>query len=154
MSKFIELPIQIDDIGCVTDCWIYNRLAIIKTSPFYSDWIASHYDLLSMDHNNIFFGDISLYPPSYHDSILLRKQLLLSQFTKANIIKRIKECIENGYYVIITLKQYSDRDFYHEVLIYGFDDNKSVLLTVGLDKNRFKKINFNYNYFAITGTSL
>lgn len=150
MSKFIELPIQTDDVGCVTDCWIYNRLAIIKTSPFYSDWLASHYNLLSIEHNNIFFGDISLYPPSYHDSILLRKQLLLSQFTKANVIKQIKDHIENGYYVIMTLKQYSNRDFYHEVLIYGFDDNKSVLLTVALDKNKFKKLFLNYNYLEST----
>ncbi len=43
MEEKFELPIHIEDVDSVTDCWIYNRLAIIKTSPYYKDWIASHW---------------------------------------------------------------------------------------------------------------
>ena len=63
MKEKITLPIHIDDVESVTDCWIYNRLAIIKTSPYYRDWMASHYNLCS-GSGNFHFGEINMYPPS------------------------------------------------------------------------------------------
>lgn len=45
MKEILQLPIHIEDIDSVTECWTYNRLTIVKNSLYYRDWIASHYDL-------------------------------------------------------------------------------------------------------------
>lgn len=46
MLEKLELPIEIENIDCVSKCWIYNRMAIRKISPYYRDWIASQYNIL------------------------------------------------------------------------------------------------------------
>ena len=84
MKEILKLPIHIEDIDSVTDCWIYNRLAIIKTSPYYKDWIASHYNLYS-DSSNFHFGEVNIYPPSYHEEILQRKSLRVFHMDSSNI---------------------------------------------------------------------
>ena len=103
MKEILKLPIHIEDIDSVTDCWIYNRLAIIKTSPYYKDWIASHYNLYS-DAGNFHFGEMNMYPPSYHEEILQRKSLKVFHMDSSNIIDTLKDNIKNGYYIIMHIK--------------------------------------------------
>ena len=96
MKEKITLPIHIDDVESVTDCWIYNRLAIIKTSPYYRDWMASHYNLCS-GSGNFHFGEINMYPPSYHEEILQIKPLKVYNMNSTNIIDNLKDNKKNGY---------------------------------------------------------
>lgn len=91
MKKSTKLPVHLDDIATVTECWTFNRLAIIKTSPYYKDWIASHYNLCVNSRYNFYFGDVSMYPPAYHDEILRRKPIRLLDFSPENIIQKLKE---------------------------------------------------------------
>ena len=45
MEEKFELPIHIEDVDSVTDCWIYNRLAIIKSQfPF----VTMHKEYIKM----------------------------------------------------------------------------------------------------------
>ena len=81
----LKLPIYTEGIDSVTDCWIYNRLAIIKTSPYYRDWIASHYNLYSAS-GNFHFGETKIYSPSYHEEILQRRPLKVFEMNSSNIV--------------------------------------------------------------------
>lgn len=147
MKEKFELPIQIENIDCVSACWIYNRLAIIKTTPYYRDWVASHYNLIASNGYGFNFEGVA---PSYHDTILLRQQVNLFQLTQENIVEKIKSSLKDGYYVVMTIKQYADSDFMHEVLIYGYDDGTEQFTTVGIEKRIFQTMTFSYSYFEST----
>lgn len=146
-----ELPIEMDNIPCVTDCWIYNRLIIIKTSKFYIDWIASHYNLFAESSNyNFHFGEISITEPNYHDDILERKQINICKNKKDNIIKKLTNYLLKGYYINIFVKDDTKYEEYHEVVIYGFDDFKECFSAVRLKNRRFEKIELKYFYLVDT----
>lgn len=149
MRRLFKLPIHINDVESVTDCWIYNRLSIIKTSPYYRDWIASHYNLYS-DSGNFHFGEMNIYPPSYHEEILQRKPLKVFNMNRANVVDTLKENIENGYYIIMHIKPYINKDYYHEVLFYGFDDSKGRLISVGVEQRGFRTICIDYSHIETT----
>ena len=149
-TNFVTLPIHASDIECVTDCWIYNRLAIIKTSPYYKDWIASHYDLFMDVSYSFHFGETSVIPAYYHDTILERKPLQFYQFTQDNIINNIKALILKKYYVIMYIKTDADEEIYHEALFFGFNDRKKILLATGLKDNKFQTIEYQYDYIKDT----
>ncbi len=145
------LPIETEDIPCVTDCWIYNRLIIIKTSKFYTDWIASHYNLFSKLSNYDFnFGETSLTDPNYHDDILARKQLKIFKVDKDNIVEKLTRYLLKGYYINIFAKNDEEGEHYHEVVIYGFDNIKKCFLAVRLKNRRFEKYEMTYDYLINT----
>lgn len=144
-----KLPIHIEDVDSVTDCWIYNRLAIIKTSQYYRDWIASHYNLYS-DAGNFHFGEMNMYPPSYHEEILQRKPLKVFDMNSPNIVDTLKDNLKSGYYIIMYIKPYINEDHYHEVLFYGFDDSKGQLISVGLAERGFRTICIDYSHMEAT----
>ena len=150
MKEILKLPIHIEDVDSVTDCWIYNRLAIIKISPYYKDWIASHYNLYASSGYNFHFGDVCLYPPAYHEEILQRKPIRVLDFSPENIIKKLKEYLKNGYYIIMHIKPYEEYDYFHEVLFYGFDDEKELFMTLGLQNRIFQTLMFPYSYIEDT----
>lgn len=142
-----KLPIETEDIACVTDCWIYNRLIIIKTSPYYNDWIASHYNLFCKGADYEFnFGEIGLTEPNYHDDILVRKQINLFKLNQKNIVSKLSNYLLKGYYINIFTKV--DTNEYHEVVIYGFDDLKECFLAVRLRNRRFEKYELSYTDIA------
>lgn len=149
MKEKIKLPIHIDDVESVTDCWIYNRLAIIKTSPYYRDWIASHYNLYS-NSGNFHFGEINLYTPSYHEEILQRRPLRVFEMNSLNIVDILKREIKNGYYIIMHIKPYINEDYFHEALFYGFDDNTKNFISVGIQSRSFQSIYIDYSHLENT----
>ena len=69
----VELKINIAEAGCVTDCWIFTRLAILKTSEYYEDWVASHYPLYADPDSNFFFWETSTILPAQFWSMLSRR---------------------------------------------------------------------------------
>lgn len=150
MTERVKLPIHIEDIESVTDCWIYNRLAIIKTSPYYKDWIASHYSLHTSNMYNFHFGDVCIYPPAYHEEILQRRPVKLFDLGKDNIVTILKEFLESGYYVIMHVKQYKEHNYFHEVLFYGFDNSKEAFMCVGLHNRIFQRMFLEYTYMENT----
>ena len=65
INSFV-LPLKIGDIESVTECWTYNRLTIVKNSPYYRDWIASHYNLfVDSKLYNFTFGENNKIFPTY-----------------------------------------------------------------------------------------
>ena len=145
-----ELPIDITEVACVTDCWIFNRLIIIKTSPNYNDWIASRYNIFATSGYNFHFGDLSLTDPNYHDDILERKQLNIFKIDQTNVVKELSHKVAEGYYINIFIKQNKKIDKYHEVIIYGFDNETNSFLVVGHENRSFKKLNITYSLLTET----
>ena len=141
MNKIMKfkLPIDITDVACVTDCWIFNRLIIIKTSPYYNDWIASHYNLQSISTFNFQFGELDLTEPGYHDLILERKTGKFSNLNKENFIGYLCKHLLDGYYINILIKDDLCLDYFHEVTIYGFDNTKECFFAVGFENRTFRK---------------
>ena len=146
-----ELPIHIENIESVTECWTYNRLTIVKNSPYYRDWIASHYNLyVDTKLYNFTFGENNKISPSYYEEILLRQPLCLFELTRDNVVMTLKEQLKNRYYLILFIKPYKDDDYFHEMLFYGYDDNEQNFLTVGLKDRQFQTITFQYSYIENT----
>lgn len=96
MLEKLELPIDIENMDCVSKCWIYNRMAIIRTSPYYRDWITSHYNLFATNG----FG----FEKSHHEEILIRGPVHMFRLTKLNIVDKLKWDICEGYYVKMMVK--------------------------------------------------
>lgn len=146
-----ELPIETENVPCVTDCWIYNRLIIIKTSKFYKDWIASHYNLFSNLYDyNFNFGETGLTDPNYHDDILERKQMKIFKVNKENIVGKLTRYLLKGCYINIYVKSDEEDEDYHEVLIYGFDHDKKSFSAVRLKNRRFERYELTYTYLVDT----
>lgn len=149
-KNIFKLPIHISDVDCVTECWIFNRLAIIKNSPYYEDWIASHYSLYADSDYNFFFGETSTVLPSYHDIILERKQIRLFGLSEENIIEKIKEEIISGRYVVMVIDISGHHNFFHEVLFYGYNDEESNFFVAGLKNRLFQPMEYSYSYIKDT----
>lgn len=136
----VTLPVCIEDIAAVTECWTFNRLVAIRNSPFYADWIASHYNLFVDTNNyNFLFGDISAYPFTYYEAILKSVQINLSELSQQNVIERMKGFIKEKFYLIASLDYDEEYLKAHELLVYGFDEKRQVFLSIKLIDGRFQK---------------
>ena len=142
----VELKINIAEAGCVTDCWIFTRLAILRTSEYYEDWVASHYPLYADPDSNFFFGETSTIHPAYHDAILERRQINLYTMGENEVVEKAKEILAEGYYLVMTVKIPNAVDFYHELLLYGFDDEKECFLTADVQNRLFQPVIYDYSY--------
>lgn len=145
-SGHMELPIRTDHVECVTDCWIYNRLVVLGTSPHYRDWIASHYELYSDSGYNFHFGEAGMVAPEYHDTILERRPLHLFGLTRTTVVDLLKEELRKGFYVLMYIKEEPERDHFHEALFYGYDDDREQMLVVGLKGHSFQRFGIPYTW--------
>jgi len=145
-----KLPLNITDIECVTECWTYYRLIILKTSPYYEDWLASHYNLFATDNHRFLFGYVRLFAPEYYDAILFRKQIYLFELEEYNVIDTLKKELSDGNYLNMMIRPIKDKDWIHEVLIYGFNDIDKVFHTIGYENRSFKKIDYSYEHILST----
>lgn len=44
MNMEIRLPIELKT-AVITECWTFEKLAVIQSSPLADDWLASHLSL-------------------------------------------------------------------------------------------------------------
>lgn len=145
-EKIVELPTNIYNVECVTECWTYNRLIVLKTSPYYEDWIASHYSLYTTNQYNFRFGETWMYTPEYYDAILKSKPVHLFELTESNIIDRLKAELLNGYYLNMMIKPCKEKDLIHEVVVCGYDDYKQVFRIIRRENRIFQNQEYSYEY--------
>ena len=150
----VELPINMENVECVTECWTYNRMIILKTSPYYEDWIASHYNLFATKNNtynySFLFGETRAYTPDYYDDILVRKQINYFEQTEDGFVDTLKGMIRGGSYVNIMVKPYPEKEWFHELVLYGYNDNEKLFKGVGLEKHFFQQRDYTYEFFENT----
>lgn len=131
------MPLKFDDVPVVTDCWVYNRLAIIRSSKYYEAWIATHYNLISTENHNFYFGETDFDLPSYYDPILKRSAFRLLNANKNNIVDKLCCQLAKGQYVVMHVKTNREGSNFHEVLFYGFNKIAKCFYVVGLVKSVF-----------------
>lgn len=151
------LPAAIEEAAIVSECWTFEKLAIIQTSPYAEDWLASHFRLYVDPCFCPHFGETSeLHRPTYYDDILHARQLDYQSFTSETIVGAIKEQLEKGRYVSL----YSDWSLgegeprFHELLFYGYDDERQALLAPVLKNRKFRPTWIPYDYMASTFPSV
>lgn len=145
MDEKVELPMCIEGVATITECWTFNRLAILKTSPYYNDWIAAHYNLfVDINSYNFMFGETSCYLPEYYDAILFQEQINIFTLDKDNIVSTLKERLQKKEYIIATLRYNPKWASVHEVLLYGYDEQEKLFLSVEYAHRGFHKKVINY----------
>lgn len=142
----VELPINLDNIECVTECWTFNRMLILKTSSYYEDWVASHYNLFVV--NGRFHFEQLIYTPEMYDTILCRRQIRYFEMTESNIVDRFKQELRNGYYLNVMTKPNIADDWYHEIVLYGYDDRKEIFYAIGFEGYKFIKVQYSYQFIV------
>lgn len=120
-------------------------MSILKTQTYYEDWIASHYELHAAN-GNFYFGQDDLYPQDYYDAVLSRRAIPFFKTNSNSIINLLKRELTQGYYILMYIKTYSDKEVYHDELIYGFDDDKQIIYCLGPENHSFRTTSYTYNY--------
>ena len=127
----VKLPIA-SKPHITSECWTCYKFAIMQTSPFYTDWLMSHMELVTYSNGRCIFGyNEYIYPLSYYNEILDISDGNLLNVPPERIVAYLKEQIDRKKYVIIDLnfnRVYSDKvsdlDI-HETLIYGYNDENA-----------------------------
>ena len=152
------LPIDIQNNPIVSECWTFMRTAIIKTSPYAEDWLASHFQIYMDPSLCTYFGEGNdMYRPSYYEDILHVQNLDPFQMNADNIVSTIQNNIDNGRYIMcITNWNFSDLDKpqYHEVLIYGYDEEREVFFAPLMKKRIFVAAEIPFEHFRTYHASM
>jgi len=126
------LPIERTNLIDSTECWTFEKLAIIQASPYAEDWLASHLNVF-MDYDYVVsFGESYYkYPPSYYDDILTANRIDLFHVTEA--VDTIKEHINQNRYVK-----------YFRWLIFGYDDEQEHFFIL-MEKSKRQSYKLSYS---------
>lgn len=130
----------------------YNFTAFIGGAIFSgkTKWAMPYYlnKHILLASNNVFdviCDDMVMFSDR---EILLTKPLPRSIRTETDIKEIIIEMLNKGYYLSATVNEfyiptrtfYGVKDFYHDILIYGYDIQKKVFNTAGYDESGYFKI--------------
>ena len=126
----IRLPIELNT-AVITECWTFEKLAMIQAAPCGDAWLASHLSLCMDPHFSCYFGDWDThYSPSYYDDVLSVREIPLYSSPEADLLDRMQAHIRDGRYVMAILHHgpddRDDRNAYHESLLYGYDSDRRV----------------------------
>ena len=99
-----ELPIMMNPM-VESECSVFEKLAIIQTSPHGEAWLASHLRLFyDSNYGDCRFGEWNaLYPPEYYEDILQIEEVPVLQDPPDRIVDIIKHCIDDGFYALVEL---------------------------------------------------
>ncbi len=141
------LPIKVN-ASVHTECWTYNKLCILETSPYFNAWLSSNFGIYMDSEYIMNFGRINrtFYLNDY-SNILRISELNYWENTPNTIMKTIESEILKGNYLIIYLMLNIEKHFIHEFVFYGFNSENRELYTLMLKEGRFKKKTVSYDYF-------
>lgn len=142
-----ELPIMMNPM-VESECSVFEKLAIIQTSPHGEAWLASHLRLFyDSNYGDCRFGEWNaLYPPEYYEDILQIEEVPVLQDPPDRIVDIIKHCIDDGFYALVELNWSRDaaEPAYHEALFYGYDDDRQLLFTPAVQERHWKEDLWSY----------
>lgn len=105
MNMEIRLPIELKT-AVITECWTFEKLAVIQSSPLADDWLASHLSLYMDAEFSCYFGDgESYYDPAYYRDILRIEELPLFPLSEEETLSLIRQNLREGRYVMVMLHQ-------------------------------------------------
>lgn len=151
MNSNKELPISLKN-SITTECWTYYRFAIIDAYEEFRTWKSQNFNKLYSDQNgNLFFGAYNQqYNPyrAYND-VLTTKGYFFHDICHTKIVDFIREKINYNVYTLLEC-DYSylilkDEGYIHEILIFGYDDEKKVFITTILYNHKWIRYEVNYD---------
>ena len=147
-----KLPIVLPP-DIVSECWTIYKMAIIQTHPNVEEWIASKkLDVFFDAKYRPFYAKYgengTMYPLSHFHDILNYGEVPIHD--PDDIIDRIQREIEDGRYIVVdlnftTLTGDTDHDapYIHEILIYGYDQERRIFYYGGAEERELP-----YDLFA------
>ncbi len=145
-----KLPIEIKNVKIMSECWTFNKVAIIQTSKYADAWLASHFNLLIDSSNSIYFGEwLRQYSSMYYDDILSINCIDFKSMREVEIIEVIKHYIDNGNYVSIISNwdlQNKEIPSFHEILIYGYNDEEKVFYAPLMENRIFRETEVSFSH--------
>ena len=110
------------------DCWSFEYFCIIDSNPNYRNWKFFNYNFITTNYDNDlvygFNGAIYDFQSKFKEVLNITHYQYFEVKTN-RIIQFIKESLNNDNYIILMLLS-KDNNMYHEILIYGYDDEKKV----------------------------
>ena len=138
----IELPFDYN-AAVVTECWTFYRLAIIQTTPFGREWLASHLRVFMQRRFRVYFGEnFQIYYHQYYHDILRYEGIDIRTLPPESLVDLLKRHVRQGRYTLVECDfdqlngQPSGKPVFHEILVYGFDDERQVFFTPVLGASR------------------
>ena len=141
--KEVILPVDLNT-PVISECWTHFKLSIIKTSPYYMDWLSSHLEVFMNKNMITHFGEREeAYTMIYYDDILIMNEIFFWELHPNNIIKRLTEELSYNNYILMdifwnlnNIKNPSMEELpKHETMIYGYNTEKRVFYCSFLSKS-------------------
>lgn len=139
-----ELPI-VSNAFIMSECWNYNKFAIMQTSKSSDAWIASHFGIYIDETYNAFLGhNGQIWFFNDFAGILEFNDIEYWETPPNTIIDVIKKCINDDLYTIVYLMTDVHSHKVHEYLFYGYDDKH--LCTLSLMNGKFRPVKVEYTW--------
>jgi len=140
------LPFNIDTI-IHSQCWTFNRMAIIENEPYGYGWVVSKYNIFLDENYKAYFDDLDIY--NYYGSMFLIKTIELKLIK--SVVEYFKTMIKQEFYLSICcdyrLLGWDTAYQEQELLFYGFNDNEKIfyLTQYNMKNNKYEKTTITYN---------
>ena len=148
-----KLPLKIDAI-VKSECWTYYKMAIIQTLSNYRAWLAVNMQSYIQANGHAAYGNNGeWYDLSYYSSVLDFNEKSYEEISEDNVIDYIVTAINDGKYIVIYTNyrtlygNESTKPWYHETLIYGYDEEKQLLISPVLFNGTFIEAGIEYEIF-------
>lgn len=136
----LQLPIIVD--ACITsECWTYIKSCILESSELGCQWMATHMNVF-FDGKNVLFGEnFKFYTEEYYNTALSFHQTNINDISSDSLIGSVRNTLNNGEYVVLycnVSKIFAACDKavdIHEIMIFGYDDEKQVVFSPILDNS-------------------
>lgn len=128
------------------ECWSFTRFLIINSDERYEKWMYTNYNFITNNKDNeIIYGENGLIYDQHtiYNELLITKRFYYTEIKSSDIINYIKNQIINESYVLITLYKI-ENDGVHEILIYGFDDERKCFYFPTWKNNKIKTLSVSY----------
>lgn len=132
------------------ECWTFYKFAILKANPIAAPWISTHIEFYINENMCGGYGnaDCDYYKMRYYNDILSMTRIPVIDTTADKIVPTICKEIDDKHYIILYLNfnRFSNlKDIsLHELLIYGYDEEKRVFYCSYLINGRFKEVEISF----------
>lgn len=125
------------------ECWTFYKLAILNTSQIAKSWLATHIEFYINENmcGGYSNADGDYYRMRYFADILAMRRLPVSVIIPRELIDIIMKEIDISHYIVVYVNSKRLNNIkglsLHELLIYGYDENKRVCFCPVLCHGRF-----------------
>ncbi len=148
-----KLPLEMKPL-IMSECWTFNKLAIIQTLPNFDLWLASHLKIYTRGDGKAFFGEYGTrHPLSYYCDILEIREKRRYNLASDQLIDYIISEIDQGNYLVIdvNLNKLTNINattfFRHIVMIHGYDILSQEFFVPIYSNFTFKEIRVKFDAF-------